>query len=98
MAPRSTNMEPKGVQGYQNKAKMVPKGTNMEPKGIQKGAKWRPKCIKKSMFEKGRQKGCVEQTDLEPFLGAFSICRGFAASGAKIRENSLTFMKIRKNA
>ena len=30
----------------------------------QKGAKWRPKCIKKSMFGRGREKGPKKETVL----------------------------------
>ena len=45
---KGPKMEPKGSLN-------PPKATKMEPKGCQKGAKWRPKGIKKSMPEKGRQ-------------------------------------------
>ena len=51
---------PKGATRDQNGAQRVPKGSQMEPKGCQKGAKWRPKCLPKSMSEKGRQKGGAE--------------------------------------
>ena len=65
-SPKGANkdkMEPKGAPRDQNGTQRVPKGSQMEPKGCQKGAKGRPKCIKKSMSEKGRQKGhCADNS------------------------------------
>ncbi len=45
----------------QNGAKLAPKAFKMESRGCQIEAKWRPKCIEKSMLEKGCQKGTEEK-------------------------------------
>ena len=62
--PRDTKSEPKGSQREpkvsQREPKVSqrePKVSQREPKGSQKWAKGRPKCIKKSIFGKGREKG-----------------------------------------
>ena len=47
----------KGAKSEPKASQREPKGAKREPKGSQKGAKGRPKCIPKSMFEKGREKG-----------------------------------------
>ena len=52
---------------------MVPKGSQKIAKGSQERAEGRPKCIKNSMFEKGREKGApraICQTIPRSILGA----------------------------
>ena len=66
MVSKATKMEPNGAKKEPKWSQKIPKGPKMEPKGAkrdqkgaqgcQKGAKRRPKCIQKSMSEKGRQK------------------------------------------
>ena len=46
-------LEGPGRQIFPKSSKYQQNGSKMS----QKGAKWRPKCIKKSMFGKGREKG-----------------------------------------
>ena len=54
--PNGAKREPNGTQREPNGVQREPNGAQKEPKGCPKGAKWRSKCIKKSMPEKGRQK------------------------------------------
>ena len=54
-----------GAKGVQNGAKRVENGAQRVQngaKGCQKGANGRPKCIQKSMSEKGRGKGAKRAT------------------------------------
>ena len=55
-ASKGSQMEPKWSQNGAHGAQREPKGSQMEPKGCQKGAKGRPKCNRKSMSVKGREK------------------------------------------
>ena len=62
--PKGTKSEPKGSQREAKVSRREPKVSQREPKvsqrepkGSQKWAKGRPKCIKKSVFGKDREKG-----------------------------------------
>ena len=55
--PKRNQREPKMSQREPKVSRRDPKGSQWEPKGSQKWAKGRPKCIKKSIFGKGREKG-----------------------------------------
>ena len=54
--PKGAKREPKGANSEPKGSEREPKGSHLEARGCQKWAKGRPKCIKKSIFVKGREK------------------------------------------
>ena len=80
-------MMPVGSPGDQNGAKrepnepkwkpkwsqMKPKGSQGVPKGGQSEANGRPKCVKKPMLEKGREKGAKMSSPSYAFWRRFGI-------------------------
>ena len=92
--PKGTKSEPKGSQSDPKGSQRAAKVSQREPKGSQKWAKGRPKCIKKSNFGKGREKGAKRLSASRwngSFLGAIfhqkSIKKRCGNRCRKSREN-----------
>ena len=72
--PKGAKGSQKGAKRRQKWAKREPTGAKSEPleaEGCQKWAKGRPKCINKSIFGKGREKGAQSVPPSYIFLGPF---------------------------
>ena len=61
MTPGTRKCEKMGPCGEQKWTEGRLKGSQLEPKGCQKGAKVRQRCVQKSMFGQGREKGAKKR-------------------------------------